>query len=43
MEAIKNPYYGGNDYIVIHGNTRTPEMPSDKIDTIKIVNNVYYE
>ena len=43
METVRNPYYGGNDYIVVHGNASTPKMPSNKVGTIKIVNNVYYE
>ena len=43
LESMKNPYYGGNDYVVIHGNSCDQQPTSDKISTLKIVNNVYYE
>ena len=43
LETIQNPYYDGNEYLIIHGKSRTQQETSEKVDTIKIVNNVYYE
>ena len=43
LETMKNPYYGGNEYIVIHGKPGNRLTTTDKVNTIKIVNNEYYE
>ena len=43
LETIQNPYYDENEYLMIHGKSRTKLETSEKVDTIKIVNNVYYE
>ena len=43
LETIQNPYYGGNEYLMIHGESRPHQETSEKVDTLKIVNNVYYE
>jgi len=43
LETMTNPYYGGNEYIVIHGKPGNTLTTSDKVNTIKIVNNEYYE
>ena len=43
LQTISNPYYGGNDYISLHGNDKPKNDDRKKVDTLKIVNNVYYE
>ena len=43
LETITNPYYGGNDYIEINGPTEEPIGLGRNVNTLKIVNNVYYE
>ena len=43
LETIQNPYYGGNEYLMVHEKSKIQQETSEKVDTIKIVNNVYYE
>ena len=43
LQTISNPYYGGSDYISLHGNDKPECDDRKKVDTLKIVNNVYYE
>ena len=43
LQTISNSYYGGNDYISLHGNDKPENDDRKKVDTLKIVNNVYYE
>ena len=43
LETIQNPYYDGNEYLIIHGKSRTQPETSVTVDTMKIVNNVYHE
>ena len=42
-ETINNPYYDGNEVLEMNGlRSNTPDQ-TNKINTLKIVNNVYYE
>ena len=43
LNTINNPYYGGNDYISLHYNDKPENGDRQKVDTLKIVDNVYYE
>ena len=43
LQTISNPYYGGNDYVSLHGIDQPENDERKKVDTLKIVNNVYYE
>ena len=43
LETIQNPYYAGDEYRMTHGESRIQQKTSEKVDTLKIVNNIYYE
>ena len=43
LQTISNPYYGGSDYISLHGNNKHEVDGRKNVDTLKIVNNVYYQ